>query len=96
MIVPEEDLEKYLGNDLKNLSGLDWLRSTLEKLVEFNDQAENEYGIYGVDLIFLANQNGESWHSTVSKYGFGISMDIMTKLFIYLELPIERDGNFEG
>lgn len=85
MIVSEEELEKYLGNDLDGLDGT--IRpSTLEKLRRYDVYTTENHYLPLIDYLFVAHQQGNETLGTLSEE-VDISLTTMNKIFDFYGLP---------
>jgi len=100
MIVAEDNLVKYLGNDLDSLENKVY-SSSLKKLRNYENNENKEFyqsvkdtGLSLVDYIFLEHQQGNQSLNTLSKE-IGIDKDTLRNIFDYLSLPrLTRDEYF--
>ncbi|MEM5797494.1 MAG: hypothetical protein QXD72_02430 [Candidatus Aenigmatarchaeota archaeon] len=92
MIVPEEELVNYLGNDLANLEGRISER-TLRKLKDYDEYSVTEFQLPIIDYLFLSHQQGNRSLRILSKE-IGISAPTLIRIFELYGLPIV--GNAEA
>lgn len=84
-IVLEEELEKYLGNDLDSLDGT--IRpNVLGKLRRRDAYTTENYYLPLIDYLFLAHQQGNETLRTLSEE-VDISLTTMYKIFNFYGLP---------
>ena len=65
------------------------LRSILS---EFDEMVQSKYGLHGLDFIFLMNQSGVSFLSSMGRSGLDISVSdsVMRRMFNRLGMPINN------
>ena len=85
MIVPEEELVNYLGNDVNSLEGK-IKQATLEKLRRYDAHTIEEFSLPAIDYIFLAHQKGTRSLRALAKE-VRISHDTLCRVFDFYGLP---------
>ncbi len=89
MIVPEEELVKYLGNQISSLEGI-VQRGTLEKLGEYakglEDSSIKDEGLSLIDYLFLKHQQENKSLVTIARET-GIARGTLRRIFDHYKLP---------
>ena len=84
MIVSEDELEKYLGNDLESLEGR-VSAGIVEKLGRYDTNTITKFGLPVIDYIFIAHQLGKSIGALSMEVD--VSTSTLTNILDMYELP---------
>lgn len=92
MKIPEEELQNYLGMDMQCLDDIAVRHDLRLILSEFDKRTQSEYFLHGLDFIFLMNQSGVSFLSSMGRSGLDISVSdsVMRRMFNRLGMPINN------